>query len=508
MSAYDEILKKLPGIEDPKTHLNFKARLKWTGLVLLLYLIMGQITLYGVAAAARERFQFFELILGSSLGSLVTLGIGPIVTASIILQLLVGSKMLPFDLKTKEGKARFQGTQKLLAVFFSVFEALAFVSFGAIQPIRNDSLIIGLLVTQLALSSVLLLLMDELVSKWGIGSGISLFIAAGVAKSMFVQVFNPLTTGGENIPAGRIPQAIVLLSTGELTQAVIALLPVVATILVFAIVVYAQALKVEIPLAFGSVRGFARRWPLKLIYTSNIPVILVAALIANLQLMGSVIAKPVDEATRCGFLGCYDSSGVPLSGVVYYLQQSSVDLQIQIFFITFLLVIFAASFAVFYFKVTNGMRMVAASAVVGLLLAVLVSNSTVGLPTAAAMLRALVYVLIFVIGSTIFSIFWVSTSGMDSKTLAEQIESMGMSVPGFRRDPRIVEQVLERYIPTLAIISGLFIGVLAAIADLTSAIGTGTGILLTVMIVYNFYEQIAARYVEDMHPAVRKFFGG
>jgi len=73
-------------------------------------------------------------------------------------------------------------------------------------------------------------------------------------------------------------------------------------------------------------------------------------------------------------------------------------------------------------------------------------------------------------------------------------------------DPRIVEQVLQRYIPTLAIISGLFIGFLAAVADFTSALGTGTGILLTVMIIYNLYEQIATRYVEDMNPAIRKFF--
>ncbi len=511
MSAYDELLKRLPGIEDPKTHLNFKSRLKWTGLVLFLFLIMGQITLYGISATSKERFQFFELVLGSSIGSLVTLGIGPIVTASIILQLLVGSKMLPWDLKTKEGKARFQGTQKLLAVFFALFEAFAFVSFGGIQPVSNDIAIVSLLVIQLSFSSLLLLLMDEVVSKWGIGSGISLFIAAGVAKNIFVRAFNPLSTGAEGIPAGLIPQSIVLFSTGEIFQAFVAMLPVIATLIVFAIVVYAQAMKVEIPLAFGSVRGFSRRWPLKLIYTSNIPVILVAALLANLQLVGSVLAKPVaDSAERCGLLGCFDQDGAPISGVVYFLQQPGIrgDLNLQIFFLTLLLVVFIASFSVFYFRVNNSLKIVSASAAAGIVLALLVTSASVGLPGADAVMHAVIYILVYVIGATIFSIFWVSTSGMDSKTLAEQIENMGMSVPGFRRDPRIVEQVLERYIPTLAIISGIFIGVLAALADLTNAIGTGTGILLTVMILYNFYEQIAARYVEDMHPAMRKFFGG
>jgi preprotein translocase subunit SecY len=510
VSALDELFRRLPGIEEPKVHLSFKARLKWTAAILLLFLVMGQITLYGVATAARERFQFFEMILGSSIGSLVTLGIGPIVTASIILQLLVGSKILQWDLKTKEGKARFQGMQKLLAIFFAFFEAVAFVSFGALQPASSDAFIVGLLVMQLALGALLLLLMDEVVSKWGIGSGVSLFIAAGVAKTIFVRAFNPLSTGGENIPAGLIPQSIVLFSSGDISNALIALLPVIATLIVFAVVVYVQALRVEIPLAFGSIRGFSRRWPLKLIYTSNIPVILVAALIANLQLVGSVIAKPVDETTRCGLLGCYDNQGVPISGIVYYLQQpgTSADLQLQIFFIVFLVVIFAASFAVFYYKLGNGIRIVSIAAVIGLLLSILITNSTIGLPSAAAAMRAIVYILVFIVGATVFSMFWVSTSGMDSKSVAEQIQGIGMSVPGFRRDPRIVEQVLERYIPTLSIISGLSIGMLAAVADLTNAIGSGTGILLAVMIVYNFYEQIAARYVEDMHPALRKFFGG
>ena len=142
----------------------------------------------------------------------------------------------------------------------------------------------------------------------------------------------------------------------------------------------------------------------------------------------------------------------------------------------------------------------------GFLLAIAATNSFVGLPTMLDSLRAVTYMLFFVVGAIAFSVFWISTSGMDSRSVAEQIEGLGMQVPGFRRDPRIVEQVLNRYIPTLAVLSGLFLGVLASVADFTSALGTGTGILLTVMILYNLYEQISMRYVEDMHPAVRKFF--
>ncbi|MFH0832661.1 MAG: preprotein translocase subunit SecY [Candidatus Aenigmatarchaeota archaeon] len=502
----DQIISRLPGVEEPKSHLSFKSRLKWTAVILLLFFVMGQITIYGVAAVSKERFQFYEMILGSSMGTIITLGIGPIVSASIILQLLVGSKIIPWDLKTKEGRKRFQGSQKLLAIFFCIFEAFAFVSFGAVQPTIPSVSSVLLLVAQLAIGSFLLLLMDEVVSKWGIGSGVSLFIAAGVTKGIFVRALNPLPPTGESMAAGLIPQSISLLGLGEIFQAFVALLPIIATLLVFAIVVYVQAMKVDIPLAFTSIRGFSRRWPLKLIYTSNIPVILVAALLANILMVGNMMATPVEAGGRCGIFGCFDDNGNPTSGIVSFMRSPNA-LSIQIFFLVFLLIVFLAGFLAFYMKYKNAGRIMLISSLLGIVLALVATSSLTGLPTIADSSRALAYFFVMVIGSVIFSIFWVSTSGMDSHSVAEQIEGMGMQIPGFRRDPRIVEQVLDRYIPSLAVISGVFIGALASLADFTGALGTGTGILLTVMIIYNFYEQISMRYMEDMHPALKKFFG-
>ncbi len=506
MSLLDVIISKLPGVAEPKAHISFKTRLKWTGLILLLFLILGQITLYGVSPTTKQQFQFFEIVLGSSMGSLMTLGIGPIVTASIILQLLVGSGIIPWNLRTPEGRKRFQGTQKILVVFFALFEAFAFVSFGAIQASTPDSATVLLLILQLAFGAILVLLMDEVVSKWGIGSGVSLFIAAGVTRQIFIRTFNPITPAGSTVPAGIIPQVISLMGIGEAFQAVIALLPLVATILVFLIVVYVQAIKVEIPLALGSIRGFARRWPLNLIYTSNIPVILVAALLANIQLVGSSLATATVNGLRCGILGCFDpATGRATSGITAFLSVPS-SLSIKIFFIIFLAVIFVAAFLAFYFKYGRGMRILTIAGIGGFILALLVTSFSVGLPGVEETLKVLVYLLILTVGATVFSIFWVATSGMDSRSVAEQIEGLGMQIPGFRRDPRIVEEVLNRYIPTLAVISGLFIGMLAALADFTDAVGTGTGILLTVMIIYNLYENIATRYMEDMPPALRQFF--
>ncbi|HLC67842.1 MAG TPA: preprotein translocase subunit SecY [archaeon] len=506
MGMIEAITQRLPSIAEPKTHLSFKQRLKWTGIVLFLFMILSQIVLYGVAPVTKERFQFFELVLGSSMGSLLTLGIGPIVTASIILQLLVGSKIIPWDIRSEAGKKKFQGVQKLAVIFFCVFEAFAYVNFGAIQPSSPDPTLFALLIIQIAFGGFLVLLMDEVISKWGIGSGVSLFIAAGVTKTIFVRAFNPLTPAGETVPAGLLPQFIVLIGLGEIFQAFVALVPIIATIVVFLIAIYVQAIKVEIPLAFGSIRGFSRRWPLNLLYTSNIPVILIAALIANLQLLGNLSARAVDEAgQRCGLFGCFDANGQAQSGIALFLQNPT-SLPVQLFFLTIITVVFLAAFSAFYLKYKNPTRIVLGSIIVGIVLGFLVSGFTVGLPTGEDAARALVYMLILVGGSVVFSVFWTATSGMDAKSVAEQIEGMGMNIPGFRRDPRIVEEVLQRYIPTITILSGLFIGLLASVADFTGALGTGTGILLTVMIVYNLYESIAARYMEDMNPALRKFF--
>ena len=500
MSGYDILLQKLPSISQPKVYLSFKSRLKWTGGILLLYLILAQIKVFGISASERSRFQFLELILGANIGSLMTLGIGPIVTASIILQLLVGSKVLPWDLKTEAGRLRFQGTQKIMTILFSVVEAYAFVSFGVITPVDSTIGTSLLLIGQLAFGGFIVLLMDEVVSKWGIGSGVSLFIAAGVSRTIFIGLFSPIVPPGTSIPSGIIPGMIAYLQIGELSQAFITLLPFVGTVLIFFFVVYIQAIKVDIPLAFTSIRGFGRRWPLKFLYTSNIPVILAAALIANLNLIGSSLAS-----RGFTFIGEYDASGFAVSGLISFLSPPR-SIEIQLFMLTFVAITFIGSITAYLMKSQRLLKLSLTSAGVGFVVALVVMTSFPGLPTALDAIRLITYLIFFSVVCTIFSIIWVSTAGMDSDSVAAQIEDLGLQVPGFRRDPRIIRQILDRYIPMLAILGGITVGMLAAIADITNSLGTGTGILLTVMIIFNFYEIIAARYMEDMHPGLRKFF--
>ena len=116
-----------------------------------------------------------------------------------------------------------------------------------------------------------------------------------------------------------------------------------------------------------------------------------------------------------------------------------------------------------------------------------------------------VYMLIMMAGAVMFSVFWVQTSGMDAKSVAKQMMSSGLQVPGFRRDQRVLERLLNRYIWPLTIMGAIAVGFLAAMADLSGALSRGTGILLTVMIIYKLYEEIAKQHMMDMYPSMRKF---
>ena len=457
----------LPEVKGPvQKKLGFNEKLKWTVIVLVAFFLLGVIPLWGLSENALQQFEFLSIILGAKFGAIISLGIGPLVTSSIVLQLLNGSGIVNFDLTSVEGKKRFQAIQKILGLFFIIFEGFIYVFMGGLSPdaalapatFRLHQLA---LVGQLIVGGILIMGMDEIVQKWGFGSGISLFIAAGVSSEIMIRAFSPLSSAGTialGTAQGAVGKVWVFLSSlasGVVTEAMKAGISIVATFLVFALAVYGQAMKVEIPLSFGRIRGHGIRWPLHFIYTSNIPVILIAALLANIQLWARLL-----ENWGYPLLGTF-SGQVPESGVVLWVYSPNIVEKIF----------------------TGGI-----------------------IP--ADFMHALVYILIMIGGSVIFSIFWVQTAGMDAKSQAKQMMASGLQVPGFRRDQRVLETVLNRYIFPLTIMGAILVGFLAAGADLMGALSNGTGILLAVMIIYKLYEEISKQHMMDMNPALRKMMGG
>ena len=443
----------LPEVETPKEKPVLKQRLMWTGAGLLIFAVLGITMPVGIGETSQAGFlSNLQLIMASKIGTLATLGIGPIVMASIILQLLVGAKIINMNLQDPEQKKLFQGTQKLLAIAFAFFEAIIYVSSGFV-PANNAALVIA----QLAAGAIVLIYLDEVISKYGIGSGVGLFIAAGVSFTIVWQAFSWVSSPGTGSFIGLIPQVLQGTITGDIPET--AIYPLVFTVLVFLLVVYAESIKLEVPLTFGRIRGYGAKYPLKFFYVSNIPVILAAALFANVQLWGVAM-----EGMGFPLLGHFENNQ-PVNGIARYLKAPYGELSTPT-----------------QFGLTLG--------------------------NFDAVLNIMVYTLAMVVFCVVFGKFWVEMSGMGAKQVAGQLQNVGLHVPGFRRDPRVIEMVLERYIPMITILGSAAVGGLAVLADVTGALGTGTGILLTVGILYRMYEELAAQQAFEMMPALKALLGG
>ena len=500
--ALKPLIERWPAVTKPEGHVHFRTKILWTLLCLVLYFIMTNIIIFGLSEQTVDLFENYRFIMAGASGSIMHLGIGPIVTASIILQLFVGAKIIKLDLTKKEDKAIYQGTQKVLVIVMIVVEAVPQI-FGYLRP--SDGLVglVGgtgaanfIIVIQLIIGALLVFFMDELISKWGIGSGISLFIAAGVSQALFTGLFNwlpgyqpDMPISLSNPPGGVIPGTYFMATEYTLEDLVgggyqrmfigtpqvyeNAIVPLIGTIIIFFIVVYAESSRIELPLAHGKVRGARGRYPIRLIYASNIPVILMAALLANINMFAMLLYQSnIPLIGGQWWIGTFDTtiSTQPLGGGAWYLSSPG--------------------------GINNW-------------LIPIMSGGDQLHGSMQYALKVVIYISIMIIGSILFAKFWIETTDMGPSAVARQIQSSGMQIPGFRRDPRVLRKVLERYIPVVTVIGGAAVGALAGFADLIGTVGkaSGTGLLLTVGILIRMYEDIAKEQAMEMHPVLRGFFG-
>jgi len=481
----EPVLTRMPAVARPEGHVPFRRKLGWTAGVLVLYFFLTNVFLYGLPSggAGSDAFGQFRTILAGGQGTILQLGIGPIVTASIVLQLLGGANLLGLNTQNPRDQALYQGLQKLLVVAMVVLTGLPMVFAGNFLPVSpalaqqyGVATVKWLMFAQIFVGGLLILFMDEVISKWGVGSGIGLFIIAGVSQRLIgglfawealgtnyngffptwvgiltgsVQVRSPLTPGGLND---------IFLQQGQ----IIALF---TTLAIFAIVVYAESVRVEIPLSHARVKGARGRFPVKLIYASVLPMILVRALQANIQFLGRILNS--QWAGMPAWLGTYTTAGgvaEPTGGLFYYLA-----------------------------PIYSPQDWLPA----------------LGTRTLDILARIGVDLTFMVIGGAIFAIFWVETTDMGPEATARQIQNSGMQIPGFRQSPGVIEKVLERYIPQVTVIGGALVGLLAVGANMLGTIGqvSGTGLLLTVSITYKLYEEIAEEQLMEMHPMMRQVFG-
>ena len=222
--------------------------------------------------------------------------------------------------------------------------------------------------------------------------------------------------------------------------------------------IYLEGIRVEIPIAHARFRGYRAKYPVKLLYVSNIPVILASALFANIYLFSQIIWSNFNQNNQnflLNLIGTYNAtSREPIGGLVYY-------------------VIPPRNF-----------------------------NTLITDPV-----RALIYVGLMAVMGIMFARMWLEVGGLDSGSVAKQLMDSGMHVPGFRRAYKPLQQLLNRYIPTLALLGGLIVSIVASLADFFGVFGTGMGALLAVGILYQLYQQLAQEQMVEMYPILGRVMG-
>jgi protein transport protein SEC61 subunit alpha len=186
----------LPEVEAPLKKQAFREKLLWTAITLFIYLICCQIPLYGtVRQEGADPLYWLRVILASNKGTLMELGISPIITSSMIMQLLAGAHLIEVNMGSKNDRELFQAAQKLFGIIITVGEALAYLLSGMYGQVSDLGLVNSvLIVVQLSMAGIIVLLLDELLQKgYGLGSGISLFIATNICEVILWKSFSPVT---------------------------------------------------------------------------------------------------------------------------------------------------------------------------------------------------------------------------------------------------------------------------------------------------------------------------
>jgi preprotein translocase subunit SecY len=218
-------------------------------------------------------------------------------------------------------------------------------------------------------------------------------------------------------------------------------------------------MKIEIPIVSTRYRGFSAVYPIKLMYVSNIPVILASALTANAVFVGQLLWANINPQNNNVFMNIlvqFDPTNPssPIGGLIYYVTPP------------------------------RGLDVVALDP-----------------------FRAVGYV-IFMVGIVIvFGKLWVELGGLSPKSAAKNLLDADVQVPGFRRSNEPIEALLNKYIPSVTLIGSAILGLLAGVSDVLGVFGTGIGILLMVDILINYYNQLIREQVEVVMPRLGALLG-
>jgi preprotein translocase subunit SecY len=458
----NSFLTIIPTVSRPPRRIPLSRRLFWTAVVATVYILMTITPLYGVAhkqeqQGTQQAQLLLSIIFGTAYGTLAHLGIGPIVIAGILLEVFAFSGLLNLDLNKREDRLKFTLLLKWTALGIAALEAVAYVlgnQFGEVTPLGGV-----LIVVQLLIATVIIILLDDLMSKgWGIGSAISLIIFLGVSRQIFLNLFSwdfvkddneslhlygllpalgaamydLFTRGNATALVGLVDRPVVL--KGQITY-----LPdfvgLLSTLVLAFVILYLEMMKVNIPVTAGQYRGIKFTIPLRFVYVSVLPIIFTTY---SLLLVGQLLLPFAKDNPVVG-------------GIV------------QVIFLPHR----------FFFNVP------------------------------ALILHYLLYVALAIA----FAWVWVQLAGLSAEDQARQFTQSQLHVPGFRQSEKILAKILERPINALTIISGFLAGSFAALGNILGVWGGGAGLILLIEIALQYYALVMREQMMEMYPGLKQLLG-
>ena len=260
---------------------------------LVVFRLLSAIPIPGIDAFQLESFltnnQFFGILNifsggGLSNLSIIMLGVGPYITASIIMQLL--TIMVPalkklYHEEGEAGRKKFTQYSRLLTVPLAAIQGFSLLAIlenqGILFDLTSFDRIVNLVIV--VAGAMLIMWIGELISEFGIGNGVSIIIFAGIVASMPSQVSQLLFTFDQSL----IPTYALFLVAGIL--------------IVMGVVVVTEAER-PIPVTYAKrVRGAkvygggSTYLPLRVNQAGVIPIIFALSLLLFPQMIGNFLAS-------------------------------------------------------------------------------------------------------------------------------------------------------------------------------------------------------------------------
>lgn len=454
-------IKIFPSVTSPGKNIGIQEKLIWTVLAILVYTVASQVPLYGIINTQSSHSSgWLKSIMAANRGTIMDLGISPVVTGSMIMNFLTGSRFIVVDHSIAEDKILFDVFQKLVTLVVVVVQGFIQVYSGYYGPVANIPLFNKfMLFTQLSIAGIMMILLDDMLSNgYGYGNGINLFIVSSSCGRLLWSALSPRvfhTARGLEFEGCLISlvyaifkrqNKIIAIKEVLFRQNLPNLLQFLFTILVFSFVVYIQQLRLELLVYSVHTKGVNEIFPIPLIYTSSTPVILQGQIFSNICFFSKFFYGYFPNNMLIRFLGVWENSLkkglVPVSGISYYLTGPD-------------------SFTEGFSKPFN----------------------------------FLIYIFLTLTCSALLAKNWTENHNESARSVYNKFKNQGIKIKGVRESNMF--SILNSYISVASILSGVTISSIMIFCDLTSTYGSGSNVILAVSIIQQYAMAITENSVNS-----------